>query len=76
MDSYNIKVSERTLRRRLNESGLKASYKEKKPRLTDKNIKDRNDYAKRHRYWTINDWSRVIWIDETKINSFSSDGVS
>ena len=31
MDNYNINVSERTLRRRLNEAGLKATHRVKKP---------------------------------------------
>ncbi|KAG1324523.1 hypothetical protein G6F63_012551 [Rhizopus arrhizus] len=27
-----------------------------------------------HKDWTIDDWKRVIWSDETKINRFNSDG--
>ncbi|KAG1029711.1 hypothetical protein G6F43_014000 [Rhizopus delemar] len=27
-----------------------------------------------HRDWTIDDWKRVVWSDETKINRFNSDG--
>ena len=32
------------------------------------------DFAIAHRYWTVEDWKRVIWSDETKINRFGSDG--
>jgi DDE superfamily endonuclease len=39
-------------------------------------IKARLEFARRHRYWTIEDWKRVIWSDETKINRFCSDGRS
>ena len=27
-----------------------------------------------HEHWTINDWNRIIWSDETEINRFGSDG--
>ncbi|KAG1617459.1 hypothetical protein G6F44_013053 [Rhizopus delemar] len=27
-----------------------------------------------HKDWTVDDWKRVIWSDETKINRFNSDG--
>ncbi|KAG1576881.1 hypothetical protein G6F48_013005 [Rhizopus delemar] len=27
-----------------------------------------------HKDWTIDDWKRVVWSDETKINIFNSDG--
>ncbi|KAG1009223.1 hypothetical protein G6F25_014359 [Rhizopus arrhizus] len=26
-----------------------------------------------HKDWTVDDWKRVIWSDETKINRFNSD---
>ena len=32
------------------------------------------DFAEKHQYWTVEDWKRVIWPDETKINQFGSDG--
>ncbi|KAG0964061.1 hypothetical protein G6F57_022231 [Rhizopus arrhizus] len=27
-----------------------------------------------HKDWTVDDWKRVIWSNETKINRFNSDG--
>ena len=27
-----------------------------------------------HKDWTVEDWERVIWSDETKINCLGSDG--
>ncbi|KAG1153208.1 hypothetical protein G6F37_010565 [Rhizopus arrhizus] len=27
-----------------------------------------------HKGWTVDDWKRVVWSDETKINRFNSDG--
>jgi len=35
----------------------------------------RIDWALAHREWSEEDWSRVIWSDETKINIFGTDGV-
>jgi hypothetical protein len=69
-------VSDRTVRRALQEAGLGAQEKMEKPRLSPKNIKARLEFAKRHQCWTIDDWKRVIWSDETKINRFCSDGRS
>src|SRR5262249_50686011 len=49
---------------------------EAKPKLSAKNIKARFDFARHHRHWTVEDWKRVIWSGETKINRFCSDGRS
>ena len=32
------------------------------------------DFAIRHKDWTLGDWKRVVWSDETKINCLGSDG--
>lgn len=69
-----IDVSARTVGRALQEAGMCAAEKKKKPRLSTSNIKARLDFATRHKHWTIADWERVIWSDETKINRFGSDG--
>ncbi len=71
-----IEVSDATVRRALQEAGLKASEKKKKPKLSANNIKARLEFARSHRHWTVEDWKRVIWSDETKINRFCSDGRS
>ena len=54
--------------------GLKALVKKKKQKLTQKQMKDRLDFAIAHQHWTVDDWKRVIWSDETKINRIGSDG--
>jgi transposase len=69
-------VSDDTVRRMLMEAGLAASAKVAKPMLSRKNVAARLAFAKRHQHWTVEDWERVIWSDETKINRFSSDGRS
>ena len=60
----NIDVNPQTVRNALVEAGIEAVEKVSKPLLT----------AKRYQHWTIEDWRRVIWSNETKINRFNSDG--
>jgi hypothetical protein len=77
MESHlDIRISDRTVRRVLKDAGLGAVEKQKKPKLWAKNIKARLDFARRHKDWTVEDWKRIIWSDETKINRFGSDGRS
>lgn len=73
-ENLDVLVSKPTVRRALNEAGLGSFVKPKKPHLSAKNIKERLKFAKRHLDWTIADWKRVIWSDETKINRFGTDG--
>jgi uncharacterized protein (DUF2267 family) len=69
-----ILVSPDTIRRALRRAGLGAIEKPKKPLLSKTNIRKRLEWCKAHRDWTVDDWKRVIWSDETKINRFNSDG--
>ena len=71
---FNVVASAQTVRRVLHDAGLGAIEKESKPALSRVNIKKRLDFAKRHRDWTVTDWRRVIWSDESKVNRFNSDG--
>jgi transposase len=51
-----------------------AVTKKKKPLLTAVHRKKRLAFALKHREWTVEDWKRVMWSDETKINRIGSDG--
>jgi len=73
-NDFSTKVSSDTVRRALREAGLKAAVKQKKPRLLPRHIRQRLDFALRYQHWTIEDWGRVVWSDETKINRLGSDG--
>jgi transposase len=75
-NELNVVVSERTVRRALQDTGMEATPKDKRPKLSAKNIKDRLEFAKCHKDWTIADWKRVIFSDESKISRFCSDGMS
>ena len=55
-----IIISRRTVNRRLLECGLKAYRPRKKTRPTPKMVNARLDWAKQHKHWTEDDWSKVI----------------
>ena len=53
---------------------MKAVIKQKQPFLSKKHTRMHMDYAEAHQHWTVNDWKRVVWTDETKVNCLGSDG--
>ena len=48
--------------------------KKKKPLLSARHRKKCLAFALKYKEWTVEDWKRVIWSDETKINRIGSDG--
>ena len=50
---------------------MKAIKKQKETLITAGYKKARLDFAETHKYCTLNKWERVIWSDETKINTLS-----
>ena len=57
---HNINVSYKTVQRRLD-----GCVARKKPFISPTNIKKRLEWAIAHQNWTINDWKRVLWSDES-----------
>lgn len=70
----NKPISCSTVRRELKKAGLKAVVKQKRPQLLQRHRIARLDWARAHEGWTLEDWKRVVWSDETKINRLGSDG--
>jgi len=70
-----VPISDRTLRRRLRESGLIAKRKVKRPALKRQHIHGRMQFVKKYKEWTEDDWANVVWSDESKINKICSDGM-
>ena len=70
----NQPLSPNTVHQHLKKSGMKAVVKRKHPLLSAKHRKAHLDFAYAHRDWTIEDWKKIIWSDETKINHLGSDG--
>lgn len=67
-------VSVQTVRNALKKDDFKAVVKKKKPFLSARHRRERLTFAQKYKDWTLEDWKRVLWSDETKINRFGSDG--
>jgi transposase len=72
--AFDKHVCVETVRRALRDQGLGSVEKQAKPILTRQQIKNRLKFAKAHKDWTVHDWRRVVFSDESKINRFNSDG--
>jgi transposase len=70
----NTTLSTEAVRLRLKGAGWKAVVKKKRPMLSKHHKKERMDFAVSHKEWTLEDWKRVVWSDETKVNRLGSDG--
>ena len=66
-----IRVSTQTVRNRLHESGLRARIPANCPVLTAAHRAARLDFAREHVGWTVDQWSSVLFTDESR---FSLDG--
>lgn len=62
---YNIDISRQTVDRRLDEAGLKSYIAKKKPFISDNNTAKRLQWCIDHQNWTVDQWKRVLWCDET-----------
>jgi hypothetical protein len=54
------------------ESGLHGRICKKKPLLSVRNIQRRLDWAIRHQNWSVEDWKKVLWSDEKKVELFNT----
>ena len=70
----NQTICTKTLHCQLKKLHMKAVVKKKRPLLTARHRRARLEFAERHLEWTVEDWKRVWWSDETKINCLGSDG--
>ncbi|KAI7944391.1 hypothetical protein MJO28_010086 [Puccinia striiformis f. sp. tritici] len=68
-DSMTTHVSSSTIRRRIHEMGYNNRIAVKKPFINAKNREKRLAFANEHLEWTIADWSKVIWSDESSFET-------
>jgi transposase len=61
-------VSSQTVRRVLKDNGFYSATKKKVPMLKKTHRQRRLKFAQYHENWTVEDFKRVLWSDETKIN--------
>lgn len=73
--SYQLKCSVSTIKSRLRSHNLFGRRPVKKPLISSKNRIARLKFAKAHLHWTVKDWSKVLWTDESKFMMFGSDGI-
>lgn len=59
------KVHCNTVRKALHDEGFHSRVAVKKPFLTAAHRRKRLDFAKKHKDWTVEDWNRVLWTDES-----------
>ncbi|KAI7955142.1 hypothetical protein MJO28_005542 [Puccinia striiformis f. sp. tritici] len=64
-DLIQTQVCDRTLRKRIRDLGYNSCVAVKKPYVNDKQKKNRLRFAREHSSWTVADWERVIWSDES-----------
>src|SRR3979490_2858716 len=67
-------VTPQTVRNVLKEAGFRSATKKKVPMLKGSHCQQRLKFAQYHENWTLEDWKRVLWTDESKINRIGSDG--
>lgn len=68
-------ISPETVRRVLREYNWESKSKIKKPKLLNRHKSERLKWAQKYKEWTVYDWKRIVWSDETKINRIQSDGL-
>ena len=52
--------------------GVKPYKRPKRPRLTIKMRENRMKFAEAHKDWTVSDWNRVLWSDESPFELFQT----
>lgn len=67
-------VSHSTICWNLCEIGLNGRVRREKPLLTDKHVKSRTTWATEHVGWSLEDWKKVWFLDESQFILFGSDG--
>ena len=67
-------VTPQTVRNALKENDFRSITKQKRPLLKKVHREQRLKFALYHQNWTVEDWKRILWSDETKINRIGSDG--
>lgn len=68
-EELGLNVSCDTIRRRLKEAGLKNCVAVQKPYLTDKQRRQRFEFARAYEHWAFDDWGQVIFTDESTFST-------
>lgn len=69
IEKFKLDCSQKTLSTRLRENGLRFRVATKKFCLSDDVKKKRLLFAKKVRFWTLDDWKKVVFVDESLIEN-------
>lgn len=69
-----VQVHVQTVRRHLRKEGIRPYVKQKGPDLKPNHVRDRLAFAREHIHWTVNDWKRVMFSDESIFSRVESFG--
>ena len=70
----NYSISRQTTRRVLSRFGIGSYIAIKKPLLTVKDRIKRLNWARKHQYWPVEEWAKVIFSDESNFEVFNRKG--
>lgn len=75
LDGLNLgrRISDVTVRNRLNEAGLHSRSRVRVPALTQQHRQARLHYARTYKNWTQRQWRNVLFTDESRFCLFNSD---
>ena len=69
-----VHVHVETVRQNLQQEGIRAYAQQKKPDLKPSHVRERYKFAREHIHWTVDDWSRVLFSDESMVSRVGSFG--
>lgn len=75
LEQFELSLGRKTVVRRLHEAGHRGYRPAKRPLLTKKHMKTRLDWAKKHSDFSQEQWSKVLWSDESKFCIFGNNHV-
>lgn len=67
-------VSKRTIQKALRIEGIRSCMPRPKPLISPENKVKRLAFAEEHKSWTMADWRKVIWSDESTFSQFQTSG--
>ncbi|SYW81559.1 putative transposase [Ustilago hordei] len=73
-ETFHIKACPTTVRKALHYCHYKAQRLVNKPKLLKRHYKAHLKFVNEHKDMTVEDWKKVVWSNETKINFFGPDG--
>ncbi|DBA03798.1 TPA: hypothetical protein N0F65_005688 [Lagenidium giganteum] len=72
---HGVSVAPQTVRNRINESGLNGRESRKKPYLSKKHKRIRLQYARSYASYTVEDWKKVLFSDESSVEKHGTSDV-